>query len=105
MTMKETTLNIYYLDMWGNKHDGYELNDKHHLATLTMKGVVNKRKITKLLRETMIPASIGSNIKVPILSTKPKRIYIEDYYNDGSYFEIGMRYHHVPFLGVEVVEE
>lgn len=84
---------VFELEMWGNKKDGWEQNNQFHLGVLSvpclLDGSVTETDILKAMKKMEIRPVIGRPYKA--LSTRNRRkVYIEDQtFGDGYIYEIG----------------
>ena len=97
---------VYLLDMWGNKEDGYEENERHLVGKIHISAPsfeeVDEGSILKAMKKLEIRQLFGPTVKA--LMTRNRRvIYIEDYTGDGTWWEIGEAKTRKPVYGVRYV--
>lgn len=108
MGKKYAVFDLYEMEMWGNREDGWEENNRFHLGKLhvpmTSDGGVCETDILKAMRKKQIKSLFGGVCFA--LSTRNRRVvYIEDYSGDGTWYEIGTVKHRKPIYGLKFVEE
>ena len=92
---KVESIEVFHLDMWRNEQNDWTENDRFLLATISINGWINKRKLMKLIREDRRTNPYLHNLP-------PQSIYIEDLYGTGTWYEIGARKQHEPYVGIKV---
>lgn len=103
-----SVFNVYLLDMWGNKEDGFEENQrilvgKIHVPAPTLEEV-SEEGILRAMKKLMIEDISGR--KVQALETRNRKVvYIEDLYGTGLWWEIGEAGTRKPIFGVKFVGE
>jgi len=93
---------VFQLDVWGNEKDGYEINDSICLGSVQVEGTLadmTESAVLKAVCGFRTKDVIGREISV-LDTTDRRRVYAEDLFESGSYWEIGTKKGHRPFLGL-----
>jgi len=99
---------LFELEMVWNEESGWEENDRHRLGNVTVEtdrsGEITDRQVIKAVAEKDISDAIGR--KFPALTTTDRRrVYAEDLYGDGQWWEVGAVKRHEPIYGLKLMEE
>ena len=104
--IRKYIFNVYLLDMWGNEEDGYEENDRHYVGAIHVPAPsfeeVTEVGILKAMKKLEIRQLFGPTVRA--LTTRDRRkVYIEDLYGDGTWWEIGTKKERRPVYGLKYV--
>ncbi len=97
---------VYLLDMWGNKEDGYEENDRFLVGRVHIPAPsfaeVTEEGILKAMKKLELRDIVGRTR--PALTTRNRRmVYIEDLNGSGLWWEIGDAKERRPIYGLKYV--
>ena len=103
---KGTRFELFELDMIWSEDGGWEENDRHRIGNVTVQadgGEITDRQVIKAVAGTDIKDVIGR--KFPALTTTDRRrVYAEDLYGDGRWWEVGAVKKHEPLYGLRLIE-
>ena len=105
---QEVKFELYELEMLWADGEGWSENNRHHLGTVSVNpgrnGDLTAARIIKAVSGIQISDIIGR--KFPALTTTDRRrVYAEDFYGDGTWWEIGAVKRHEPLYGLRLIEE
>lgn len=104
MTLK---YEVYLLSMYKNDEGLWTENDRYRLGDLEVdapKGEPGPKDIVKALGGFKIRELTGREISV-LSTTDMRRVYAEDYYGDGSWWDVGEVKGRVPTYGLKRKDE
>ena len=93
MAKNTVQFDLFELEMWGNKEDGWDQNNQFHLGKLTVPcspdGSFTETDILKAMKKMEIRPAFGQPYKA-LCTRNRRRVFIEDLsYCDGLHYEIG----------------
>lgn len=103
--MSQFQYDVFAIDMFPDGVGGWVENERQKIGLLHIEcnGDVTPESIIAILRDFTYTDFLGAEHHV-LTTTDRRRIYAEDYYGDGSWWEVGTRKGHKPFLGLSLVE-
>lgn len=99
---------LYELDMWRTLDGDWEENDRHRLGIIDIDvktiDEINEFKLLDAVYRFKVRGVLG--LTAPAISTTDRRrVYAEDPYGDGHWFEVGAKKEHQPLYGLLLVDE
>ena len=106
-TERTAKFQVYQLDMWKDEGGWYQ-NDRFDLGVLSiplaMNQLVNDKTILQAMREFEVTDIAGRSW--PALNTTDRRrVYAEDPYCMGEWWEVGEKKDHRPMFGLQFLGE
>ena len=99
---------VFELDMWPDGEGGWEENDRHRLGRIQIDvdsiDKITDVKLIDALYRFKVRGSFGLTSPA-INTTDRRRVYAEDLYGDGRWFEVGAKKEHLPMYGLKPVME
>lgn len=107
MNEKKMVFDVYLLDMYLDE-DGWTENERHLLGDLEIEPAIGKNiddmDVLSALKDFRYRDYTGRQISA-LVTTDRRTVYAEDYYGDGSWWEIGAVKNHVPVYGLKLKED
>lgn len=103
--MNKFQYEVYILDMLPDGDGGWLENERQKIGSIEVDCSEQSLPLAILnaLRDFTCSDIAGREHNV-LTTTDRRRIYIEDYYETGTWWEVGVRKGHKPFLGLSLVE-
>lgn len=97
---------LYLMDMWADGYGGWEENQRFHLGVLTVGHKAFNTDEEDILEEMLSfrYREITGRYSPVITTTDRRRLFIEDVYGDGRWWEIGEVAGHRPIYGLRLRE-
>ena len=94
---------VYQLDAWRDHDGGWYINDQFERGTLKIKLAkgesVNDKKILEAMRDFTVWSITGTGFPA-LTTTDRRRVYAEDLYATGDWWEVGRKKEHCPLFGL-----
>lgn len=98
---------VYLLDLYMDEC-GWQENERHQLGQLTVEpscgSEVNAMDILKAMNGFAYSDLLGRQIRA-LDTIDRRRVYAEDPYGSGTWWEVGMVKGHMPVYGLQLMEE
>lgn len=98
---------VYHMDVYMDE-GGWTENERHWLGELMVRPALNGEidciDILSAMARFTYPDFYGCRNKA-LTTTDRRRVYAEDYYGDGSWWEVGTVKDHMPVYGLKRIEE
>lgn len=99
---------VYLLDMYEDEYGDWQENERHMLGHLTVIPVIGSeidaRDILDAMRRFSYPDLVGRKIRA-LDTVDQRRVYAEDPYGSGTWWEVGTVKGHMPVYGLRLMEE
>lgn len=104
--METKKFEVYSLDMLPDEDGGWTENERQKIGGIEAKCSEKSLPLSILdaLRDVTCRDITGREHPV-LLTADRRRVYIEDYYGTGEWWEVGEKKGHKPFLGLRLVKE
>ena len=104
---EKAVFEVFYLDVY--MEDGcWVENERHRLGKLevapALSQEVDEADILTAMRRFSYPGLCGRCLQA-LNTTDRRRVYVEDYYGDGTWWEIGTVKDRMPVYGLRLMEE
>lgn len=107
MTGKNIRYRVFQLDMWRDE-DGWFENDRFELGVLTVRlpagGDPDEKTILAAMSGFEVTDIAGRTFPA-LNTTDPDRVWAEDLYSDGEWWEVGVVKGRHPVFGLQLLEE
>ena len=104
---KTQVLDVYYLDMCSDGEGGWEENERHFLGELRITPVlgaeIDSKDVLSAMRKFSYSDLCGRQIRA-LDTTDRRRVYAEDYYGSGEWWEVGTVKERRPIYGLRLKE-
>ena len=97
---------VYSLDMLPDENGGWVENERQKIGTLEIR--CSEQSIPRCILDGLhnsIVRDIAGREHHILDTTDRRRIYIEDFYGTGEWWEVGTKKGNKPFLGLQLVKE
>lgn len=102
--MSRTVFDVYLLDVYLDE-DGWQENERHKLGSVEVNCANGEEPdgvdILAALKDFSYRDLCGRSISA-LVTTDRRKVYAEDYYGDGSWWEIGAVKNRVPVYGLKL---
>lgn len=106
MAGKKNTYDVFALDMY--LEDGcWTENERHYLGKLSVtpvSGNVDEGDILAAMRAFSFSDLMGRRLRA-LDTTDRRRVYVEDYTGDGTWWEVGTVKDRMPIYGLRLIDE
>ena len=97
---------VYELDMWSDGDGGWTENARYKIGSIHVPdmdvGDMTEVEILKVMKKAAFRSMTGTSFH-PLTTRNRKRVYAEDYYGDGKWWEVGIVKGHQPLYGLALV--
>ena len=104
MNEKKIAFDVYLLDVYLDE-GGWIENERHLLGNIEVESVIGKEidavDVLAALKKFRYRDYTGRQISA-LVTTDRRTVYAEDYYGDGSWWEVGAVKNHVPVYGLKL---
>lgn len=106
--IEKQSFEVYLLDMYEDEYGEWQENERHLLGKLTLEhlvgGEVDAADILSAMQQFSYPDLMGRRVRA--LDTADRRkVYAEDLYGSGTWWEVGTVKGHMPVYGLRLMEE
>lgn len=103
--MIEFTFEIYYMDMIPDGDGDWQENERIYLGKVDILAEsiedIDDKKILKAVHNHWAVEYSGRKVQA-FHTTDRRRVYAEDLYGDGTWWEVGYKVQHKPVLGLKL---
>lgn len=97
---------VYSLDMLPDENDGWVENERQKIGTIKIQSGEQSLPAAMLAAlRNLTCRDIAGREHYILNTTDRRRIYVEDFYGTGEWWEVGTKKGRKPFLGLQLVKE
>ena len=99
---------VFQMDVIPDGYGGWEESDRHYVATIKYPAdsvkEIDRKTMLEIMADTYVRHFTGR--QVPLTnSTDLRKMFVDDMSYNGTWFEVGVRYHHKPMYGLKLITE
>jgi len=98
---------VYYLDVYMDE-GGWTENERHRLGRMEVVPTLSQRidgtEILSAMARFSYPDLCGRRLRA-LDTTDRRRVYAEDFYGDGTWWEVGTVKNRMPVYGLKLMED